>query len=118
MGASVDGVTQYGAVLSLTYRVDLLRTRGGGVTKENPRAGRGRDSDLNRHFLLADWHSLKTMVNAVKRLRQPFVLVVKVLSTCFHKVATRHALGTRPYAWLWRFAGALSRTRLAQGDAS
>ncbi len=29
-----------------------------------------------RHFLLADWHSLKTMVSAVMRLRQPLVLVV------------------------------------------
>ena len=28
------------------------------------------------HFLLADWHSLKTMVSAVMRLRQPLVLVV------------------------------------------
>ena len=29
-----------------------------------------------RHFLLADWHSLKTMVSAVMRERQPLVLVV------------------------------------------
>ncbi len=29
-----------------------------------------------RHFLPADWHSLKTIVRAVLRLRQPLVLVV------------------------------------------
>ncbi len=42
-----------------------------------------------RHFLLADWHNLKTMVSADLRLRQPLVLVVlrrtvaKVLSMGF-----------------------------------
>ncbi len=29
-----------------------------------------------RHFLLADWQSLKSMVKAVLRDRQPFVLVM------------------------------------------
>ncbi len=44
-----------------------------------------------RHFLLADWQSLKTIVSAVMRLRQPLVLVaIGRLKARYPRVARYH----------------------------